>query len=180
MVSQTAQHSDKTAGIVFLCVLCAGVLLLLIAVQATIELVQLRLFGHETSGRIIRQDIRKETVTRHVNKQDVREEIDSYYAVVSFTTDEGTFSITSYDSGTNAPLYPTDSSVTVVYRPGNPERARLQQEIIGFRGIFGPLMLIGFGIVCTGFGILPTLLAMKEKQQIQYRLRNQRQKEGRK
>lgn len=169
MVSQPAQHpapwsSEKTARIIFLCLLCAGILLLLLAVQATIELVQLRLFGHETRGRVIRQDIREETVTSRVNRQDVREEIESYYAVISFTIDEGTFSITSWDSGTNAPLYPTDSSVTVVYRPGDPERARLQQEIRGFRGIFGPLMLTVFGIVLTGFGSVPMLLSMKKKQ----------------
>ena len=52
--------SGKTARIILMCVLCAGILFLLLAVQSTIELVQLRVFGHETRGRVIRHDIREE------------------------------------------------------------------------------------------------------------------------
>ena len=111
-----------------------------------------------TSGR--------KRVRRRAQGRDVTEEVEGYYAVVSFTIDEGTFTINSYDCGVNAPLYPTDSPVTVVYRPGNPEGARIQQEIGGFREIFGPLILTVFGIVCTGFGGVPTLLTIKKDSTI--------------
>jgi len=81
MASQSAQHpapwySERTARIIFLCVLCAGILLLLEVVQSTRELVQLRVFGHETRGRVIRQDVREERVTRRVQRKDVTEKVE--------------------------------------------------------------------------------------------------------
>jgi hypothetical protein len=73
---------------------------------------------------------------------------------------------------TSERIYPTDSSVTVVYRPGHPEEARLQQEISRFSGLFGPLLLVIFGTVFTGMGVLlmhiqgmwpPSVLARKQE-----------------
>lgn len=177
MRSQSAQHrahdsSGKTARIITICILCVGILLLLLAIQTAVRLVQLHVFGHETRGRVVRQDIRTEKITRRVNRRDVGVEIEAYYAIVSFTTDEGTFTISSYQGGDGEPIYPTDSSVTVVYRPGHPEEGRIQQEISGFSGLFGPLLLVVFGTVFTGMGVVlmyiqgmwpPAFLARKQE-----------------
>jgi hypothetical protein len=37
-----------------------------------------------------------------------------------------------------------------VYPGSSPDKARIQQEITGFRGIFGPLLLTVFGGVLIG------------------------------
>jgi len=144
------KQPQKTARIVMLCLLWGGIGLLLLALLSSINLVQLRLLGIETSGQVISQEIREESIERYDDGREYTEDIERYYAVVSFTTGEDTFSITSWDSGTNTALYPTGSQVTVVYPPGQPEKGRLQQEIIGFRGLFGPLMLVVFGGALIG------------------------------
>ena len=114
------------------------------------NLIQLRVFGNETNGHVIDQEIVDEQVERYKDGNEYTEDIESYYAIVSFETSRGTFTIESYDSGTNEPLYPTGSQVTVVYLPSQPEKARIQQEISGFRGVFGPLMLVVFGAILVG------------------------------
>lgn len=148
--NQVHNRSKKISRIIMFCLLFGGIGLLILGILATIELVQLRVWGRETDGYVIRQEIKQEQVERYDDGEEYTEDIDSYYAVVSFSTSRGSFTITSWDSGTNAPLYPTNSQVTVVYRPGHPEDARIQQEISGFRGIFGPLMLFVFGAALIG------------------------------
>ena len=140
----------KTAEIVVFGLLLGGIGLLILGLWATLNLVNLRFFGLDTEGYVIQQDIRQEEVERYEDGVEFKEEIESYYAVVSFTTSTGTHTITSWDSGTNAPLYPTNSKVTVVYPRGQPEGGRIQNEISGFRGIFGPLMLFTFGGALIG------------------------------
>jgi hypothetical protein len=127
-----------------------GIGLLSLALLSSINLVQLRVLGVEASGQVVSQEIREESIERFEDGREYDEDIESYYAVVSFTTGKGTFTITSWDSGTNTALYPTGSQVTVVYPPGQPEKARLQPEISGFRGLFGPLMLVVFGGALIG------------------------------
>jgi hypothetical protein len=151
-------RSEKTGRIIILCLLFAGIGLLTLAVLSSIELVQLHAFGQETNGHVIRQEIEEEEVERYEDGKEYTEDIESYYAVVSYTTNQGRFTIRSYDSGTNAPLYPTGSQVTVMYPPGQPEKARIQQEISGFRGIFGPLMLAVFGAALVGTSKLLKIL----------------------
>ena len=151
MVTQNDQNQPQnTARIVMLCLFWGGIGLLLLALLSSINLVQLRVFGVEASGQVVSQDIQEESIERYEDGREYDEDIESYYAVVSFTTGQGTFTITSWDSGTNTALYPTGSQVTVVYPPGQPEKARLQQEISGFRGLFGPLMLVVFGGALIG------------------------------
>ena len=151
-------RSEKTGRIIILFLLFAGIGLLALAVLSSIELVRLHAFGQEVNGHVIRQEIEEEEVERYEDGKEYTEDIESYYAVVSFTINEGRFTIRSYDSGTNAPLYPTGSQVTVVYPPGQPEKARIQGEISGFRGIFGPLMLIVFGSALIGTSRLLKIL----------------------
>ncbi len=148
--NQAQNRSQRTAQIIIFFLLFAGIGLLILAILSTIELVQLRLFGHETDGIVIRQDIDQESVERYDDGNEYTEDIESYHAIVSYNTSRGTFTIRSYDDGTNEPLYPTNSRVTVVYLPRQPENARILQEISGFRGIFGPLMLLVFGLVLIG------------------------------
>jgi len=159
--NQAHKPSGKIGRIIVFCLLWVGISLLILAVLATIELVQLHVYGIETSGQVTHQEIVKEKITKRVNGRDTRVEIDRYNAIVSFTIDEGTFTISSYDGGTNAPLYPTGTQLTVVYRPSHPEKARIKREMSGFRGIFGPLMLVFFGIALIGTSRLVKFILSK-------------------
>ncbi len=167
MITQLAHNhpdtrSDRSARIVSFGLLCLGSLFLILAVLSTIELLELQIFGVETNGYVIRQEIEQARVERYEDGKEFTVDVESYHAIVAFTTSQGDFTIQSYDGGTNAPLYPTESKVTVVYSPRNPEKARIQQEISGFRGIFGPLMLIFFGAVLVGFSRLLTFTLKQE------------------
>ncbi len=159
--SQTQKSSKKTGRIVVFCLLWGGIGLLLLAVLSAKDLVQISIYGHETSGQVIDQEIVKEKITTRANGKDIRVDVDRYDAIVSFTIEEGTFTISSYDGGRNAPLYPTGSQVTVVYRPEHPEKARIQKEISGFRGIFEPLMLVVFGAALIGTSKLVKFILKK-------------------
>jgi hypothetical protein len=158
-VNQAQNRPDRTFRIITIGLLCLGIFFLVLAVQSTFELLQLRLFGVEASGIVVRQEIEEQSVERYEDGKEYKEYFDSYHAVVSFRTSQGTFTIRSYDGGRNAPLYPTESQVTVVYPPRNPEKARIQQEISGFHGIFGPLILIVFGAVLVGASRLMTYIS---------------------
>jgi hypothetical protein len=151
-------RSERSARFVSLGLLCLGGLFLILAVLSTIELLELQLFGVETTGYVIRQEIEQTSVERYEDGTEYTEYVDSHHAIVFFETSQGDFTIRSYHSGTNAPLYPTESQLTVVYPPRNPQKARIQQEISGFHGLFGPFMLVFFGVALVGFSRLLNLM----------------------
>ena len=151
---QERKQSDRTFRIITFALLFLGLLFLILAVQSTYDLLQLRLFGVEANGIVIRQEIEKVSVDRYEDGVEYTEDVQSYHAIVSFRTSQGTFTTRSWDGGANKPLYPTESQMMVVYPPRDPEKARIQQEITGFSGVFGPLMLIVFGAILVGFSRL--------------------------
>lgn len=119
----TKDRPDRTFRIITMGLLCLGTFFLVLAVQSTYDLLQLHLFGVETNGTVIRQEVAEESVERYDDGREYTEDIESYYAIVSFRTSQGAFTIRSYASGTNAPLYPTESRVRVVYPPRRPEKS---------------------------------------------------------
>ena len=159
--NQTRKPADKKARFFIFILFWGGIGLECLAVLATIELVQLHANGIETTGTVIRQEIVKEKVTKHINGRDTRVEEDRYDAIVLFTAEEDTFTIRSWDGGSEGPKYPTGTELTVVYCLRNPEKGRIQQEMSGFRGVFGPLMLIIFGAALIGTSKLLKFLGNK-------------------
>jgi hypothetical protein len=147
---KTKNNANKKARVIIFLLFWGGIGLLCLAVLATIELVQLHAFGTETTGTVIRQDIVKEKVTKHINGRDRRIEEDRWDAIVSFSVENDTFTIRSWDGGSDGPLYPTGSELTVVYHSRNPQKGRIKREMSGIRGVFGPMILIIFGTALIG------------------------------
>ena len=97
-------HTGRTSHIIIIVLLCAGIGLLGLALLSTIRLLQLRVWGESTNGQVVDQETMRERIEKVDDGRKYSENVERYYAVVSFQTDEGAFNIKSYLAGTNAPL----------------------------------------------------------------------------
>lgn len=104
----------------------------------------LLIFGHEVTGEVIRQEQRW--------KRDDNGEAEKLYyrAVVLIRTDDGYSEILAKIPKTS-PVYPTGSKVTVLYLPGHPWKAYIEQEIKSNRGVI--IFLLFFGSIILSVAI---------------------------
>lgn len=130
-----------------------GVVMLLVSIGITITNISLALFGRETTGHVTRQEQKWENVVVGYERSggkltEKKAKRPCYYAIVVFETQkEDSFEIESMECGLEQPLYPTGSTVTMIYLPNHPEDAQIVSEM---SWVFGPGIAALFGIVCIG------------------------------